>query len=124
MPIGIALGIPGTENGAHHGGVMKIDELGAAVGLGRVRVTDRADEELLAQRLTMDQVCASVAQGEVVEEIAEGRDPYPGCRVAGRVADGSRVESVWAWNARTGWVALVHAGRIPPPERAEPEGSS
>jgi hypothetical protein len=31
---------------------MKIDELAAAIGLGRVRITDRADEELHAHALT------------------------------------------------------------------------
>ncbi len=102
---------------------MKIDELAAAVGLGRVRVTNRADEELHAQRLTVDEVCAAVARGEIVEELARDGKPYPGCRVGARLADGSRVESVWAWNARTGWAALINAYRVRPAESAASEGA-
>jgi hypothetical protein len=88
-----------------------------------VRVTNRADEELHAQRLTMDEVCAAVPHGEIVEQIAADGKPYPGCRVGARLADGSRVESVWAWNARTGWAALINAYRVSSAETASSEGS-
>jgi len=102
---------------------MKIDELAAAVGLGRVRVTDRADEELHAHRLTMDDLCAVVPRGEIVEQLSDDAKPYPGCRVEARLADGSRVESVWAWNGRTGWAALINACRVAPGEADAPEGA-
>ncbi|HET9795246.1 MAG TPA: hypothetical protein VFS34_12375 [Thermoanaerobaculia bacterium] len=103
---------------------MKIDELAAAVGLGRVRVTNRADEELHAQRLRMDEVCAGVPRGEIVEELAADGKPYPSCRIGARLADGTRVESVWAWNAKTGWAALINAYRVPPAGDAAREGTS
>lgn len=102
--------------GVLHGGVMKIDELAAAVGLGRVRITNRADEELHSHRLTIDQVCAAVAHGEIVEELAADAGPYPACRVAAKLADGEPMEAVWAWNARTGWTVLINAYRIARPE--------
>jgi hypothetical protein len=101
---------------------MKIDELAAAVGLGRVRVTNRADEELHAHRLTMDEICTAVARGEIVEQLAGEGKPYPGCRAEARLPDGSRVESVWAWNARTGWAALINVWRVPSGESAAPGG--
>ncbi len=103
---------------------MKIDELAAAVGLGRVRVTNRAEEELHAHRLTMDGICAAIPRGEIVEQIPGDGKPYPACRVKALLGDGSRVESVWAWNARTGWAALINAWRVTPGEGAAPEGSS
>lgn len=98
---------------------MKIDELKAAISLGRVRVTNRADEELHAHRLTMDDVCARAASGEIREESGAGSGPYPTCRVAARLADGETFESVWAWNARTGWAALINAWRIDPSARGK-----
>jgi len=102
---------------------MKIDELAAAIGLGRVRVTNRADEELHANRLRMDDVCAAVPRGEIVEQLATDGRPYPGCRVAAQLPGGEPFESVWAWNARTGWAALMNAYRLPPAGAAPGGGS-
>ncbi len=102
---------------------MKLDELAAAIGLGRVRITNRADEELHANRLTMDEVCERVHAGAIVEQLGTDGRPYPGCRVSARLPDGSAVESVWAWNSRTGWAALVNAYRVPPAGAAG-EGSA
>jgi len=90
---------------------MKIEDVTAAIGLGRVRITNRADEELHAHRLTMDPVCAAMARGEIVEQFPADARPYPSCRIAGNLEDGSRVEAVWAWNAKTGWAVLINAYR-------------
>lgn len=102
---------------------MKIDELAAAIGLGRVRITNRADEELHGNRMTMDEVCKGIAGGAIIEQLGTDGRPYPGCRVSARLPDGTAVESVWAWNARTGWAALVNAYRVPPAGVPE-EGSA
>jgi hypothetical protein len=99
---------------------MKIDELAAAISLGRVRVTNRADEELHANGWRMDDVCARAAAGTLREDLPPEGAPYPTCRVAGRTADGEPFESVWAWNPRTGWAALINAYRAEaPPEGGE-----
>jgi len=95
---------------------MQIDELAAAIGLGRIRVTNRADEELHAHRLTMDEVCAAAIRGRIVEEHPAERRPYPSCRVASNLPGGAPIESVWGWNARTGWTVLVNAYRVGEPE--------
>lgn len=95
---------------------MKLDELAAAVGLGRVRITNRADEELHSHRLTMDEVCAATARGEIVEQLPADAGPYPACRVAARLPGGDPFEAVWAWNARTGWTVLINAYRTARPE--------
>jgi hypothetical protein len=92
---------------------MKIDELAAAISLGRVRITNRADEEIHGNGMTMDQVCKGIAGGSIIEQLETDDRPYPGCRVSAQLPDGTAVESVWAWNARTGWAALVNAYRTP-----------
>ena len=91
---------------------MKIDELAAAIGLGRVRITNRADEELHAHRLTMDEVCAATMHGSVVQENPAVQRPFPSCRVASRLPGGDPIETVWGGNARTGWTVLVNAYRV------------
>lgn len=103
---------------------MKIDELAAAIGLGRVRITNRADEELHAHHLTMDEVCAATLHGEIREEHSAEQRPYPSCRVASRLPAGAPIETIWGWNARTGWAVLVNAYRVVPPETDAPGGKS
>ena len=95
---------------------MKIDELAAAIGLGRVRVTNRADEELHSNRLGMDAVCAAAARGEILETLPADAGPYPAFRVAAKLPDGEPFEAVWAWNPRTGWAVLINAYRTAPPD--------
>jgi hypothetical protein len=103
---------------------MQIDELAAAIGLGRIRITNRADEELRAHRLTMDEVCAAAARGRIVEELSAEERPYPSCRVASGLPGGAPIETVWGWNARTGWAVLVNAYRVAAPETGGPEEKS
>jgi hypothetical protein len=93
---------------------MKIDELAAAIGLGRVRITDRADEELHAHALTMDEVCAAAPHGHVAEEQPSAPRPFPSCRVASLLPDGAPIETIWGWNPRTGWAVLINAYRVGP----------
>jgi hypothetical protein len=59
-----------------------IEELNNAVRNGRVRITDHADEEARADRLTVDKIFDSVARGEVLEQYPVDR-PYPSCLVLG-----------------------------------------
>ena len=95
---------------------MKIDDVTAAIGLGRVRITDRADEELHTHGLTMDDVCAASLQGRIVEELSADPRPFPSCRLTARLPDGAPIEAVWGWNGRTGWTVLINAYRIAPAE--------
>ena len=103
---------------------MQIDELAASIGLGRIRITNRADEELHANRLTMYEACAATARGRIVEEHPAGELPYPSCRVASRLPGGAPIETIWGWNARTGWTVLVNAYRVAEPEAGGPEEKS
>jgi hypothetical protein len=93
---------------------MKIDELSAAIGLGRVRITDCADEELHAHGLTMDEVCAATLHGQVAEEHPSEPRPFPSFRVASRLPGGEPIETIWGWNSRTGWTVLINAYRVGP----------
>jgi len=103
---------------------MKIDDVTAAIGMGRVRITNRADEELHSHGLTMDDVCAASLHGRIVEELTAGQRPFPSCRVSASLPDGSPIEAVWGWNGRTGWTVLINAYRIVPAEGGGPEEKS
>jgi hypothetical protein len=94
---------------------MDIGDIIDAIGAGRVRITDHADEEAAADRLQLDEVYASVAHGEVIEDYPTDT-PYPSCLILGRTPEGNPVHSVWAYNAKSQWAVLVTVYR-PDPQR-------
>lgn len=83
-----------------------IDDLRSAVLNGRVRVTDHAEEGARSDRLTLDEVFASLAKGEVLEKYGPER-PYPSWLVLGNTAADRPVHSVWACNSKNGWAVLI-----------------
>jgi hypothetical protein len=87
----------------------------SAVRANRIRITDYADEEALADRLSYDEIFFSVLQGEVIEDYP-GDKPFPSCLVHGETFRGEPVHSVWAYNKENQWAVLITVYR-PDPER-------
>ena len=52
---------------------MSIADIVSAIRSGRVRVTDHADEEAHADKLTLEEIYHSVLHGEIIEEYPDGR---------------------------------------------------
>jgi hypothetical protein len=94
---------------------MRIDDLKKAIRAGKVRITDHADEEATADRLTLDEIYSSVLEGEIIETYPTDR-PYPSCLVFGRTPKGDPVHSVWGYNDKTGSAVLITVYR-PDPNR-------
>lgn len=86
-----------------------------AIQAGRIKITDHADEEAEADRLTFDEIYYSVFHGEIIEDYPESK-PYPSCLVYGQAFQGDPVHSVWAYNQESGWAVLITVYR-PDPER-------
>jgi hypothetical protein len=80
-----------------------------------VRITDHADEEAQADRLTLDEIYFSVLHGEIIE-LYESDKPYPSCLIYGMTESGVVVHSVWAYNIESRWAVLVTVYR-PDPRR-------
>lgn len=94
---------------------MNLGDIIRVVRTGRFLVTDHADEEARNDRLSLDEILASINDGEVLEEYP--RDyPYPSCLVLGFSTKGEPIHSVWAYNEVTGFVVLITVYR-PDPER-------
>jgi hypothetical protein len=72
---------------------MDIDLIRQAIIANRLRVTDHADEELAADRLTLDDVLNSIVNGEVIEDYPTDR-PLPSCLIYGQSRDGTAIHSV------------------------------
>ncbi|HEY2291968.1 MAG TPA: DUF4258 domain-containing protein, partial [Thermoanaerobaculia bacterium] len=81
---------------------MELEGIIAAIRANRIRITDHADEEALADRLSYDEVFFSVLQGEVIEDYP-GDKPFPSCLVHGETFSGDPVHSVWAYNEASQW---------------------
>ena len=86
-----------------------------AIQARRVRITDHADEEAVADVLSLRDIYWSVERGEIIETYPSDR-PFPSCLVYGSTVEGAPVHSVWAYNQDTRWAVLVTVYR-PDPER-------
>jgi hypothetical protein len=94
---------------------MKIEDIIDAIRGHRIRITDHADEEAQADRLSFDEVFTSVFQGEIVEEYPDDK-PFPSCLIYGETFSGEPVHSVWAYNQENQWAVLITVYR-PDPRR-------
>ena len=92
---------------------MEIDDIVRALHNMRVRITDHADEEALADRLSFDEIACSVVHREVLEAYPADR-PYPGCLIYGDTPRGDPVHSVWAYNQDTAFAVLSTTYRADP----------
>jgi hypothetical protein len=94
---------------------LRIEDIAEAIRSDRVRITDHADEEAHADRLSMEEVFSSVSRGEVIEDYPTDK-PYPSCLVFGLAPGGEPVHSVWAYNPESRWAVLITVYR-PDPQR-------
>ena len=94
---------------------MSIGDIVEAIRAGRVRITDHADEEAQADRLTYDEIFDSVARGQIIEDYPDDR-PYPSCLILGSLTGGYPLHSVWGYNEASGWAVLITVYR-PDPDR-------
>lgn len=94
---------------------MKISDIIAAIQANRVRITDHADEEADADKLTFDEIYFSVLHGEIIENYPTDK-PYPSCLIYGQTFGEEPVHSVWAFNEQNLWAVLITVYR-PDPER-------
>lgn len=94
---------------------MRIADICEAIRARRVRITDHADEEAAADRLTLDEIYFSTLNGEIIEDYPTDK-PYPSCLIYGRTSVGEALHSVWAYNEDSRWAVLVTVYR-PDPNR-------
>lgn len=94
---------------------MDLEDIRLAVANQTFRVTDHADEEMVADALSLDDVLESTTGGEIIEDYPTDH-PLPSCLVYGQSVKGQHIHSVWAYNAKSGRAVLVTA-YCPDPNR-------
>lgn len=92
---------------------MDILQIIGAIRSNQVRISDHADEEATADRLSIDEVYSAVLHGEIIEDYPSDW-PYPSCLIAGQIPTGDPVHSVWAYNQESGRAVLVTVYRPDP----------
>jgi hypothetical protein len=86
---------------------MNIIDIKKAIGQGKVKITDHADEEAENDFLTFDEIYHSVyIDGEIIKEYSEDK-PYPSCLILGNTFRGEPIHSVWAYNKESEWAVLI-----------------
>jgi hypothetical protein len=92
---------------------MNMTDIIGAIQANRVRISDHADEEAEADKLTYEEIYFSVLHGEIIEDYPTDK-PYPSCLIYGQTFRGDPVHSVWAYNEQNGWAVLITAYRPDP----------
>ena len=92
---------------------MDIQDIIRAIESLQYYITDHADEESQADRLSAGDVFQSVRNGEVIEDYPTDH-PYPSCLIYGLSSEGMPIHSVWAYNEESQWAVLVTVYRPDP----------
>ena len=94
---------------------MNISDIVEAIRGNRIRITDHADEEAVADKLTLEEIFFSAVHGEIIEDYPTS-NPYPSCLIYGQTFGGDPIHAVWAYNEQTQWAVLITVYR-PDPDR-------
>lgn len=94
-------------------GRVELTDIRMAIQAGQVRITDHAYEEANADLLKFDEIYFSALHGSVIEEYQDD-SPYPSVLVFGQTFGGDPVHSVWAYNEKKQWAALITVYRPDP----------
>ncbi len=93
--------------------MFKIQHIIQAIQDEKIRITNHADEEANADKLTLIEIIESVCDGEIIEEYPTDM-PYPSCLICGMNKNGEPIHSVWAYNKENEWAVLVTVYRPDP----------
>lgn len=94
---------------------MDIEYIINAIRNNRVRITEHADEEVVNDSLTYEEIYFSVIHGDVITDYPKDK-PYPSCLILGKNFSGDPIHSVWAYNPENLWAVLITVYR-PDPKR-------
>jgi hypothetical protein len=92
---------------------MTIEPIQCAIAAGHIRVTEHADEEMVADGLSLDEVLRVMQMGEIVEAYPSDR-PLPSCLILGQNQAGASIHCVWAYNESNGLAVLITVYRVDP----------
>lgn len=93
--------------------MINIEDIVESIRVGRIRITDHADEEAGSDSLIFEDIYFSVQNGEIIEQYPRDK-PYPSCLIFGRGHGNEPIHSVWAYNIETKASVLITVYRPDP----------
>jgi hypothetical protein len=93
--------------------LIDLARIAEAVRKGYIRITDHADEEAVADQVSVQQALNGIGRGEIIEQYPNDK-PYPSCLIYSEC--GGPLHSVWAYNENSSWAVLITVYR-PDPRR-------
>lgn len=79
----------------------------------RYRISNHAYEQAIEDNLTIDEICDSVINGELIEEYRDDF-PLPSCLIYGDSHEQIPIHSVWAYNKDKASAVLITVYRPNP----------
>jgi len=70
---------------------INIEDIKEAIRSERIRISDHADEEAQADKLTFDEIYVSILDGEIIENYPSDK-PYPSCLIYGENFSGDPIQ--------------------------------
>jgi hypothetical protein len=95
--------------------MIEIESILESIEANRIRITDHADEEAYNDRLSFDEILASISGGEMIEQYSEDK-PYPSCLILSKNVKDEPIHTVWAYNHEAQSSVLITVYR-PDPEQ-------
>lgn len=92
---------------------MTIEDLIDAIRNDKIRVTDHAYEEAQSDRLSFDEIIASVLNGKTIEQYPKDK-PFPSCLVHGFNYKREPIYTVWGYNKDNKFSVLITVYRPDP----------
>lgn len=91
--------------------MIDLNLIAEAIHAGRIRITDHADEEAVADGVSIEQALKGIGAGEIIEQYPNDY-PYPSCLIHSE-SEGP-LHSVWAYNEMNSWAVLITVYRPDP----------
>ncbi len=93
--------------------MINIEDIKESIKVGKIRITEHADDEAQADDLIFEEIFTSVSKGEIIEQYPDDK-PYPSCLIFGKNLKDKPIHSVWAYNIKTKASVLVTVYRPDP----------
>ena len=84
--------------------MIELNLIADAIQAGHIRITDHADEEAVADGISIEQILNTVFSGEIIEQYPNDK-PYPSCLIYSD-SEGP-LHSVWPYNETNSWAVLI-----------------
>ncbi len=86
--------------------MINIADITESIKVGRIRITEHADDEAQNDNFLFEDIIISVQKGEIIEQYPDDK-PYPSCLILGKNFKNEPIHSVWAYSVEAKASVLI-----------------